>query len=234
MIFSVERRLFELFPALAIGVLILRVENTRYGDDMLEATLEHLRTSFTHDKPQDHPHVQAWRQAFGKLGIAPSKYYSSVEALLRRALKGGPFPRVNPIVDLYNAISLELLVPMGGHDLHPIEGDIFLGFSSGGERFTPMDGGEEEVVGAGEVVYKDTSDVLTRRWVWRQSSKDKVTPETRSLFMPVDLMEGVAAGTFDAAAGRITSYLDTHGIGRVVHRDLLTKERNVTEFVPGG
>jgi hypothetical protein len=47
-------------------------------------------------------------------------------------------------------------------------------------------------------------------------------------------MEGLAAGTFDAAAGRITSYLATHGIGSVTHRDLLTKERNVTEFVPEG
>ena len=184
MIFTVDKRLFDLFPGLAVGVLVCHIDNFRYGDDRLESILDRIRSGFSYEKPQDHPHIKAWRLAFGKVGLSPAKYQSSIESLLRRALKGGPFPRVNPIVDLYNAMSLEYLVPIGGHDLTPLDGSLFLGFAEGGEPFTPMDGGEPETAEKGEVVYKDDKDVLTRRWVWRQSNKDKVTPQTKSIFIP--------------------------------------------------
>ncbi len=189
MLFTVDKRLFDLFPGLSVGTLICQIYNTKYGDDLLEAVIDRLRTNFPYEKPQDHPHIKVWRQAFTKVGIPASKYLSSIESLLRRALKGGPFPRVNPIVDLYNAISLDYLVPVGGHDLAPLEEKIFLSFAEGGEPFTPMDGGDQETAEKGEVVYRDEKDVLTRRWVWRQSNKDKVTPQTNYVFMPIDIME---------------------------------------------
>ena len=207
MIFAVDERLFEVFPDLQIGVLVCRVDNTKYGEDMLEPALAGIRTGFGYEKPQDHPNVKAWRQAFNKLGISAAKYQSSIESLVRRALKGGVFPRVNPLVDLYNAISLEFLVPMGGHDLAPLDGDIFLGFADGNEPFTPMEGGEDEVAEKGEVVYRDERSVLTRRWVWRQSNKDKVTAKTSSVFMPIDVMEGLPRTLTEDVMERVSGYL---------------------------
>jgi DNA/RNA-binding domain of Phe-tRNA-synthetase-like protein len=127
--FSTDERLYELFPGLKIGVLVLEIDNTKYGTDGLAEVLEQVRLHFPHDKPQDHPHIRVWREAFSKLGISASKYLSSIESLLRRALKGGPFPRINPLVDLYNAISLKYLVPMGGHAIAALVGDLFLGFA---------------------------------------------------------------------------------------------------------
>jgi hypothetical protein len=52
MIFSVDERLFCLFPALKIGVLICEVENKRYGEDRLEAVLEDIRAGFLYEKPR--------------------------------------------------------------------------------------------------------------------------------------------------------------------------------------
>lgn len=231
MIFTIDERLFEVFPGLRIGVLVCRVDNTRYGEDLLEAALARIRTGFGYDKPQDHPNVKAWRQAFNKLGIPAAKYQSSVESLVRRALKGGVFPRVNPLVDLYNAISLEFLVPMGGHDLTPLDGNIFLGFADGNEPFTPMEGGEDEMVEKGEVVYKDDRSVLTRRWVWRQSEKDKVTAKTASVFMPVDVMEGLPPTLAEQVMQRAGDYLRENGSGEVVYRDILTRQKRSAEFI---
>ncbi len=230
MIFSVDNRLFELFPGLKIGVLVCKVDNTRYGEDALDPALRHLRSDFNYEKPQDHPHIKAWRQAFNKLGISASKYQSSIESLARRALKAGVFPRISPMVDLYNAVSLEYLVPIGGHDLGGIEGDIFLGFAQGGEPFTPIEGGEEEHAEKDEVVYKDARAVLTRRWVWRQSNKDKVTAQTASLFIPIDAMEGVAPSLPEGAMERIAAYLERNGAGEVAHRDILHAGHGLTRF----
>jgi DNA/RNA-binding domain of Phe-tRNA-synthetase-like protein len=233
MVFTVDERLFDLFPGLAVGVLVCHVDNFNYGDDRLESILDRIRSGFSYEKPQDHPHVKAWRLAFGKVGLSPAKYQSSIESLLRRALKGGPFPRVNPIVDLYNAMSLEYLVPIGGHDLTPLDGRLFLGFAEGGEPFTPIDGGEPEKAEKGEVVYKDDKDVLTRRWVWRQSNKDKVTPQTRSIFIPIDIMEGIDLSVCDRVMETITAQFTQHGNGAVIHRDVVTAAHQATEFPVG-
>jgi len=230
MIFSIDRALFDLFPELKIGVLVCRVDNTRYGEDILEPALERLRGGFGFEKAQDHPHVQAWRQAFAALGMSPSKYQSSVESLVRRALKGAVFPRVNPLVDLYNAVSLEFLVPIGGHDLAPLEGDIVLGFAEGIEPFTPLEGGEEETVEKGEVTYRDRRSVLTRRWVWRQSSKDKVTTETTSVFMPIDVLAGLPPDLPEAVMERVGRYFREGGTGEIVESDVLTSRKTSMGF----
>jgi DNA/RNA-binding domain of Phe-tRNA-synthetase-like protein len=229
--FSVDERLFTLFPSLAIGVLICEIhDNTRYGDDGFEGVVETLRTSFPYEKPQDHPNVRVWREAFTKTGVSASKYLSSIESLLRRVLKGGPVPRVNPVVDLYNAISLKHLVPMGGHALHPLEGDIALCLAEGGEPFLPMDGGEAESAQPGEVIYRDAKEVLTRRWVWRQCDKDKVMAHTGSVFIPVDAMEGLPPGLCETVMTDMEQGLSRNGYGRVVHRGILTSGVRATEF----
>jgi DNA/RNA-binding domain of Phe-tRNA-synthetase-like protein len=230
MTFTVDRRLFDLFPGLAVGVLVCHIDNFRYGDDRLEAVLDRIRSGFAYEKPQDHPHIKAWRLAFGKVGLSPAKYPSSIESLLRRALKGGPFPRVNPIVDLYNAISLEYFVPIGGHDLTPLDGNLFLGFADGGEPFTPLESGESETAEKGEVVYKDDKDVLTRRWVWRQSNKDKVTPRTSSIVIPIDIMEGIDLALCGQIMDKITAQFARHGNGTVIHRDVVAATHQTTEF----
>ncbi len=230
--FAVEERLFDMFPGLTIGVLICAVDNTRYGEDELEAVLEGLRSSFPYEKPQDHPHVRVWREAFTKLGVSASKYYSSIEALLRRALKGGGFPRINPLVDLYNALSLRHLVPMGGHALAPLEGDLALCFAQGTEPFAPMDGGGSEVADRDEVIYRDGEEVLTRRWVWRQCDKDKVTAHTTSLFIPIDVMGGLKPGLCEALMADFEVALTRNGYGRITHRDMLAAGHRSTEFTP--
>jgi DNA/RNA-binding domain of Phe-tRNA-synthetase-like protein len=230
MIFTIDKRLLDLFPGLSVGTLVCHIDNVKYGDDMLSPLIERLQTNFSYEKPQDHPHIKVWRQAFTKVGVPASKYLSSIESLLRRALKGGPFPRVNPIVDLYNALSLEYLVPVGGHDLAPLEEKIFLGFAEGGEPFTPMDGGDQETAEKGEVVYKDEKDVLTRRWVWRQSNKDKVTTQTNYVFMPIDIMEGVDVALCHEITERIDSCLSRDGLGSIIHRDIVTASHPATEF----
>ncbi|MGA3173161.1 MAG: phenylalanine--tRNA ligase beta subunit-related protein [Syntrophorhabdales bacterium] len=228
--FSIDERLFELFSDLKIGFLVCRIDNSRYGEDSLDSTLERIRTGFRYEKPQDHPHIKAWREAFGKLRMSPSKYQSSIESLVRRALKGGFFPRVNPLVDLYNTLSLEFMVPIGGHDLAPLEGDLYLGFAKGTETFTPMEGGEEETAEEGEVVYKDDRSVLTRRWVWRQSGKDKVTTRTTSVFIPIDVLGGLSPTMPEEAMERFGSHFRQNRNGEVIYSDVLSTLKTSAEF----
>ncbi len=48
---------------------------------------------------------------------------------------------ITPAVDIYNTVSLTYALPVGGEDLHAIEGDLRLKVTDGGDAFLPL--GEE-------------------------------------------------------------------------------------------
>jgi DNA/RNA-binding domain of Phe-tRNA-synthetase-like protein len=79
----------------------------------------------------------------------------SSEALLRRLKKGEPLPRVNSLVDVANAISVQLQVPVGLYDLDKVPGDeLVVRLGVEGEGYTGI--GKERVNVAGRICVADT------------------------------------------------------------------------------
>ena len=72
---------------------------------MTLAAAERAVASFV-ERATEHPHIAAWRGAFSAFGAKPKKYPCSAEALVGRVLKGQALPRINVLVDLYNAVSV--------------------------------------------------------------------------------------------------------------------------------
>jgi DNA/RNA-binding domain of Phe-tRNA-synthetase-like protein len=231
--FSVQKELFDILPDLTIGVAVAKdVDNTRPSkeiDDLLAQAVEEMKKNFTGDKAQEHPRIKPWRTAFSKLGISGSKFQSSIESMARRVLKGDPFPKINPLVDLYNSISLRFLVPMGGHDLDTIEGNIHLRFAEGWEPFTPLGGGEPIVVPKGELVYRDDREVLTRNWVWRQCEKDKTTEKTKNIFIPIDVLGEVGREQADEIILELSRLIPRYLRGTLLSA-ILNREKPSVEF----
>lgn len=85
--------------------------------------------------PHEDPHLAAWRDAYTAFGAKPSRTRNSAEALARRALTAAGLPRINLLVDLYNAISVAHLIPVGGEDTDRINGTMQLVRSTGQETF---------------------------------------------------------------------------------------------------
>jgi len=235
MIFSIQKELFDILPDLTIGMAVaMGVDNTRPSkeiDDLLAQAVEEMRKSFSSEKAQDHPRIKPWRSAFSKLGISGSKFQSSIESMARRVLKGDPFPKINPLVDLYNSVSLRFFVPMGGHDLDTLEGNIHLRFAEGWEPFTPMGGGETSVVPKGELVYCDDREVLTRNWVWRQCEKDKATEKTKNIFIPIDVLGEVGKERADEIILELSRLIPRY-LGGTLFSTVLTREKPSVEFSP--
>src|SRR5215208_1962481 len=100
------------------------------SDAQLASAEAHLRASGLR-RATDHPHITRWRAAFSAFGAKPSRYPSSVEALITRVLKGQPLPRVNVLVDLYNAVSVRHVVPLGGEDADRLQGPLSLTIAAG-------------------------------------------------------------------------------------------------------
>jgi DNA/RNA-binding domain of Phe-tRNA-synthetase-like protein len=233
MLFSIQKELFDILPDLTIGMVVARdVDNTRPSkevDDLLTQAVEEMKKNFIGDKAQEHPRIKPWRTAFSKLTISGSKFPSSIESMARRVLKGDPFPKINPLVDLYNSVSLRYLVPMGGHDLDTIEGSIYLRFAEGWEPFSPMGGGEAVIVPKGELVYRDDREVLTRNWVWRQCEKDKATEKTKNIFIPIDVLGEVGRERADEITRDLSRLIPGH-LGGTISSAVLNKENPSAEF----
>jgi DNA/RNA-binding domain of Phe-tRNA-synthetase-like protein len=231
--FSIQKELFDILPDLTIGMMVaMDVDNTRPSTEvetLLDQAVEEMKGNFGVDKAQEHPRIKPWRTAFSKLSISGSKFPSSIESMAKRILKGDPFPRINPLVDLYNSVSLRYLVPMGGHDLDTIEGNIYLKFAEGWEPFAPMGGGETVIVPRGELVYRDDREVLTRNWVWRQCDKDKATVETKNIFIPIDVLGEVGRERADEIILELSKLIPKY-LGGTLFSTILNSKNPYVEF----
>ncbi|MFF7178684.1 phenylalanine--tRNA ligase beta subunit-related protein [Streptomyces sp. NPDC008121] len=146
--------------------------------------------------PDKDPHIAAWRAAYSAFGAKPSRTRNSAEALAKRALADGGLPRINRLVDAYNAISVAHLIPVGGEDLDRIQGEMRLLRAAGDEPFVTMAGGEETVEHPepGEIVWRDDAGVTCRRWNWRQGPRTRIEETTVNAIF---LLESLAPMTHD-------------------------------------
>ena len=188
--FSVDPSVFQDIDGLRLAVGWLELARQPRDEEAAASIAEPWAAAGRLDAEpiHSHPMLAPWRAVFRSLGLPPKDYLPSIEALARRARKGGDPLRVQPLVDAYNAISLRNLVPVGAFDLDKVRGDIRLGRSEGGEPFLPMGAQATETVGGGELCYLDDRGVLTRHFVWRQSEYAKIDERTRRLFLVAELL----------------------------------------------
>ncbi|MBT2368150.1 cytoplasmic protein [Streptomyces sp. ISL-10] len=160
--------------------------------------------------PHEDPHMAAWRAAYTAFGSKPSRTRNSAEALARRALADGELPRINALVDLYNAISVAHLIPVGGEDTDRIAGAMRLVRATGQEPFHTVAGGTESVVRpeAGEVVWCDEEGVTCRRWNWRQGVRTRLTEDTVNALFLLEGMAPATGGELGAAAAELAEGLE--------------------------
>jgi len=133
-------------------------------------------------------HVEAWRTAFRGFGANPKRTPSSLESLWKRLQRDGALPRIDPVVDLYNALSVRFGAPFGGEDADCYAGPPRLGLAAGSENFdTARDGAPVvESPEKGEIVWCDDNGVTCRRWNWRQCRRTALSDASRNLWFVID------------------------------------------------
>lgn len=177
----------------------------------LEEAQAKLKESWSHPNAQSHPHIAAWRQAFQRMGVSGKNYPSAIEALARRVLTGREIALINPFVDLYNAISLSHVVPVGGWDTDDLQGgDILLRLTTGAEPFTELGRSDSTVAAPGEVSYMDAEELITRHFVWRQAERAKVVPTTTSFFLVSEILPEVGRGVAETVQRSFVDSLQEH------------------------
>ena len=160
--------------------------------------------------PHEDPHIAAWRDTYTAFGAKPSRTRNSAEALARRALTDAGLPRINLLVDLYNAISVAHLIPVGGEDTDRIKGAMRLVRSTGQEPFRTVTGGDEAVEHPepGEVVWCDDEGVTCRRWNWRQGVRTRLTEESVNAMFLLESLAPMTIGELEAAGAELAESLE--------------------------
>jgi DNA/RNA-binding domain of Phe-tRNA-synthetase-like protein len=159
--------------------------------------------------------MAAWREIYTAFGSKPSRTRNSAEALARRALSDAGLPRINVLVDIYNAISVAHLIPVGGEDTDHIRGAMRLVRAAGDEDFVTVAGGEEVVEhpDAGEVVWRDDSGVTCRRWNWRQGPRTRLTGQSASAVFLLESLAPMPVADVEAAGAELAELLQKFSPG---------------------
>ena len=137
--FVIEDSFWNLFPNAKIGVVICHgIDNSirdkeQYAEMILEAEKEALRHLQNAEFSNNHV-IKVWRQAFQKFKTKKGAR-ASIETLLKRVHNGNHIGTINPLVDIYNSISLRYALPCGGEDIDKFIGDIRLTTAIGNEEF---------------------------------------------------------------------------------------------------
>lgn len=130
--------------------------------------------------------VDRARKLYRKFGVDPTRMRPSSEALLRRLKKGEPFPRVNSLVDVANAMSVQLQVPVGLYDMDKAVGeDLFVRLGTEGEGYEGI--GKERVNVEGRICVADAQGVCGNPT--SDSARTMITTDTERAawiyFLPV-------------------------------------------------
>jgi len=174
--------------ALGIPAMAIAFEGLTQNDATgVDAVVDNAIADIAGQDPgavDEHPYLRGFRSLHARIGVR-SRDVAAPEALRRMLLKRGDIPRIGPLVDLYNALSLRTGLALGAHALDAIEGGVALRLTDGTERFVPLGTSADVKVRAGEYAYvDDAGDVLCRLEV-RQGNKTKVVASTTACLLIV-------------------------------------------------
>ncbi len=217
-VFRLEPDFLALFPDATIALAVARGIDNRVDDPeiwpMLETEIDRAAGDLEGAEIGQLPAVAPWRAAFGKFGVKPSKYRSSIESMLRSA-QAGRLRSIDPLVDLYNTISLRHRLPVGGEDLAKVSGDIRLTRAHGDEFFVPLGAASPEPPPPGAVIYRDDEGVICSCWNWREAERTMLTESTTDAVLVIESIPPLDPEAARIAVDDLAALVVRHLGGRV-------------------
>jgi DNA/RNA-binding domain of Phe-tRNA-synthetase-like protein len=205
--FCHSAELWRQFPQLVPGVLVAGgIKADVELESALQPWYQRARERLDKGPESEMPEISAWRRVYAQMGLKPTKYRSAGEALLRRFKREGDLPRLHPLVDLCNAVSLAFALPVAIFDLDQVAEYLEVRHATGDEQYLAFSG-KVETPPAGEVIFADAEgQAHARRWTFRQSRRSIVGPQTRRVIIVTEALH-------DSAETDIRAVLEALGAG---------------------
>lgn len=231
--FVIEDDFWGLFPNAKIGIIICQgidnsiKEKDKYKDIIYNSEKEALK--YLKDaKFSNNEVIKVWREAFKKFKTKKGAR-SSIEALLKRVYNGKHLGTINPLVDIYNSISLRYGLPCGGEDIDTFVGNIRLTKAVGNENFVTLGTDKNTPPYEGEIVYKDNEGAICRCFNWRESVRTMLTENTNNAFLCIELIDEKRLKEFENALKELATIVqnDLGGTTQISILDINNKKISI-------
>lgn len=185
MFLKIEKEICDVGNGIYSGAIIAYDLNSNDENEvinnLLHKQVEKVLAKYDSDSIKKDENICLYREALEELGVNPSKYPSSVEAIMKRIFRNQDAPIFGSILDLANYISIKYRIPVGLHDIDSLENGLYLRLATESDCDD-----DKESPGIGEPIYVSGNSVRTRRWFWRQTSKGRISPKSRNLIFLLD------------------------------------------------
>lgn len=230
---KIDPKIFEAYPGLKLGVILIKkMDNSRRissVESLLRGVCAQRMKEFQQMDINEHEMIKPWNEAYGKFGINPKKNPPSIAALLKRLQEGKEIPHLSPLVDLYNYFSLKYLLPIGGEDLDWLCGDLQLTFTEGGEAFRAIGSIDVKEANAGEVAYMDDGGITCRYWNHRECERTKFTNKTVNAAIIIEDLSGMSIDAFGQILKEVQGGLIRY-IGGQIEPYILTEKNSQVDL----
>ncbi|MFC8686924.1 B3/4 domain-containing protein [Brevibacillus porteri] len=232
--FIIEDDFWSLFPHAKIGIVICQgIDNSMRDVEIYEKLLKEAEKDahkfLSLEEFSSNPVISVWREAFQKFKTKKGAR-CSIEALLKRVKNGNSIGTINPLVDIYNSISLRYGLPCGGEDIDTFVGNIRLTQANGNEPFLPLGQDENASPYEGEIVYKDDEGAICRCWNWREAQRTMLTEQTKNAFLCMELVDETRSDEFHMALKELADLVPHHLGGMVKMEVLDSNHKEMTIF----
>ena len=230
--FIVKPDFWDLFPQATIAVVLAKgVDNASAcpeAEALQESAYKEAGKYLGAAAFAENPAVAVWREAYRQFKTKKGAR-CSIEALLKRVENGRGVGPINPLVDIYNAVSLTYGLPCGGEDLDTFQGDLLLTTADGAEPFRALGDEEDEPPFPGEVVYKDDAGAVCRCWNWRDGQRTMLTGNTKNAFLILECVDPARTDDLKAAAAMLAEKVQAL-CGGTASVHILSKDAPETEL----
>ena len=214
----VKQDFWDVFPEAEIAVIAANGVNNNISSNEIAVNLkkanENAKKLLTTDVLSENKLISVWREAYKKFKTKKG-VRSSIENLLKRVEKGNPVGEINPLVDIYNTVSLTYGIPCGGEDIDMIQGDMLLTKAIGGESFLALGDENEDCALPEEIVYKDDLGIVCRCWNWRDGARTMLTEKTKNAVLVIESVDPARHDDLLEAANALASLVKEHLGGKV-------------------
>ena len=119
---SIDPRLAGIAPGFRALSILVEAAQITHPEVAPAALTQACQQVLNDDVPWAQAHLAAWDEVFKNFGAKPKRTPCSASALRKRVLKDGSLPSLDPVVDIYNAVSIRYAIPVGGENLAAYSG----------------------------------------------------------------------------------------------------------------
>ncbi|EMM0836674.1 B3/4 domain-containing protein [Enterobacter ludwigii] len=220
---SIDPRLTGIAPGFRALSILVEAAPITQPDVASAALAQACQQVLTDDVAWAEAHLSAWDDVFRAFGAKPKRTPCSASALRKRVLKEGALPPLDPVVDIYNAISIRYAIPVGGENLAAYAGAPRLTLAEGNEPFDTLKEGQSviEYPDAGEVIWRDDIGVTCRRWNWRQGVRTRLDSQAQHMWFILESLPSMPLSALQEAGDELVSNLQRLMPGSTAHLQLI-------------